>query len=199
MVVLMRTYDESSIVRRLSQLDRTRKTAFAAACAQRLSPLYLRYAEAVPGVDSATIRSVVGLVWEVLSGAQVDLRPQQHVAEGQVPPEDDNWVLETGYAQNAAACAAYAVRAWLTDDAQEAAWAARQAYEVSDHAAQQLLADLDLNAPEAESRLAGHELVQAALDSIERDLRVVEDPELDLDTLAARATNEGIAWSRGMP
>lgn len=199
MVILMRTYDETSIVGRLSNLDRTRKTAFAAACAQRLLPLYLRYSEAVPTVDGATIRSVVSLVWEVLRGAQLDLRPQQQIAEGQVPAEDDNWVLETGYAQNAAACAAYAVRAWLTDDAQEAARAARQAYEVSDYAAQQLLGDIDLNAPDAESKLAGHELVQAALDAIERDLRLVEGHDPDFESLAARATDEGIAWSRWMP
>jgi len=90
MVVLMRTYDESMIVRRLSRLDRTRKAAFAAACAQRLLPLYRRYAEAVPSADSAALQSVVALVWEVFRGAPVDLRPQQQLAEDQVPAEDDN-------------------------------------------------------------------------------------------------------------
>lgn len=199
MVVLMLTYDEASIVRRLSRLDRAQKTAFAAACAQRLLPLFQRYADVAPSADGAAVGSVVSLVWEVLRGAPVDLQPQQQLAEAQVPMEDDSWVLETGYAQNSAACAAYAVRTWLSDNAQEAGWAARQAYEVADYAAQQLLDGLDLNAPDAESKLLGHELVQAALDAIEQDLRLVEGPEPDLETLAARATSEGIAWSQGMP
>lgn len=196
---LVRTYDEAAIVRRLARLDRKRKAAFAAACAQRLLPLYDRYADAVPSADGATVRSVVALVWDALRGAPVDLRPQQQLAEAHVPLENDDWVLESGYAQNAAGCAAYAVRTWLSDDAQEAAWAARQAYEVADYAAQQLLSDLDLNARDAEAELAGHDLVQAALDAIERDLRLVEGPELDLDALVARATAEGVAWSQRMP
>lgn len=195
----MRTYDEASIVRRLSSLDRKHKTAFAAACAQRLLPLFQRYADLAPSADGAVVGSVVSLVWEALRGAPIDLLPQQQLAEAQVPVEDDNWVLETGYAQSSAACAAYAVRTWLNDDPQEAGWAARQAYEVADYAAQQLLNDLDLNAPDAENKLLGHELVRAALDAIERDLRLVEGLEPDLEALVARATSEGIAWSQGMP
>lgn len=194
----MLTYDEPANVRRLARLDRTRKAAFAAACAQRLLPLFERYAAAVQA-DPTSIQEAVDRIWDALRGAQVDLRPMQAAAEGQVPQEEDDWILETGYAQNAAACAAYAVRTWLTDDAQEAAWAARQAYELADYATQQLLPGLDLNGPDSESQLLGHELVQAALVGIEQDLREVESATLDLAHLAERASREGLAWSRGMP
>ncbi len=194
----MLTYDEPANVRRLSRLDRTRKAAFAAACAQRLLPLFDRYA-AVVHSDPAIIHVALARVWEALRDANVDLRPMQGAAEGQVPQEDDDWILETGYAQNAAACAAYAVRTWLTDDAQEAAWASRQVYELADYAVQQLLPDLDLNGPEAECQLVGHDLVQVALAGIEQDLRVVESADLDLDGLVERASREGLAWSRGLP
>jgi len=198
MVVLMLSYDEPANVRRLSRLDRTRKAAFAAACAQRLLPLFDRYAAAAHA-DRAITHEAVALVWDALRGAQGDLRPMQAAAEEQVPKEDADWILETGYAQNATACASYAVRTWLTDDAQEAAWASRQVYELADYAVQQLLPDLDLNSPDAEPQLVGHELVQAALHGIEQDLREVESATLDLDGLAERASREGLAWSQGMP
>lgn len=194
----MLTYDEAANVRRLSRLDRVRKAAFAAACAQRLLPLYGRFAAATHA-DPAIIHEALARVWDALQGASVDLRAVQAAAEDQVPQEDDDWILEMGYGQNAAACCAYAVRTWLTDDAQEAAWAARQVYELADYAVQQLLPDLDLNSPDAESQLAGHELVQAALVGIEQDLRDVESPALDVDALAERASREGLVWSRGMP
>lgn len=194
----MLTYDEPANVQRLTRLDRTRKAAFAAACAQRLLPLFERYAAAVEA-DPRILQEALDGVWDALRGTQVDLRPMQAAAEDQVPQEDDDWILETGYAQNAAACAAYAVRTWLTDDAQEAAWASRQVYELADYAVQQLLPDLDLNRPDAEAQLLGHELVQTALAGIEHDLSEVESAELDLAQLAYRASHEGLAWSRGMP
>lgn len=194
----MLTYDEPAIVQRLTRLDRTRKAAFAAACAQRLLPLFDRYAAAT-SADPAIIHGVLERVWEALRGTQVDLLPLQAAAEGQVPQEDDDWIVETGYAQNATACAAYAVRAWLTDDAQEAAWASRQVYELADYAVQQLLPDLDLNRPDAESQLLGNELVQIALAGIEHDLSEVESAALEIDHLAERASLEGLAWSRSMP
>lgn len=194
----MLTYDEPANVQRLTRLDRTRKAAFAAACAQRLLPLFERYAAAAEA-DPRILQEALDGVWDALRGTQVDLRPMRAAAEDQVPQGDDDWILETGYAQNAAACAAYAVRTWLTDDPQEAAWASRQVYELADYAVQQLLPDLDLNRPDAESQLLGHELVQAALAGIEHDLSEVESAALDLDHLADRASHEGLAWSRGMP
>lgn len=194
----MLTYDEPANVQRLTRLDRTRKAAFAAACAQRLLPLFDRYAAAT-SADPAIVHEALERVWGTLRGAQGDLRPLQAAVEGQVPQENDDWTLETGYAQNAAACAAYAVRTWLTDDPQEAAWASRQVYELADYAVQQLLPDLDLNLPDAESQLLGHALVQAALEGIEHDLCEVESATLDLDHLANRASREGLAWSRGVP
>lgn len=44
-----------------------------------------------------------------------------------------------GYAQNAAAAVACAVRTWMTDEPQEAVWGARQVYEAADYAAQHAL------------------------------------------------------------
>ncbi|GEA86031.1 hypothetical protein CGE01nite_32820 [Cellulomonas gelida] len=48
-----------------------------------------------------------------------------------------------GYGQNAAAAAAYAMRTWMTNSPQEAAWAARHGYELADYAVLNGDPDLD--------------------------------------------------------
>jgi uncharacterized protein YjaG (DUF416 family) len=90
----MLRYDEPANIRRLSQVDRTRKAAFAAACAQRLLPLFHRYAAAVQA-DPAIIQEALDQVWDSLRGAQIDLLPAQAAAEGQVPQEEGDWIVET--------------------------------------------------------------------------------------------------------
>lgn len=43
---MMVSYDESAIRARLAKLDRASRTAYASACAERLWPLFERYAGA---------------------------------------------------------------------------------------------------------------------------------------------------------
>lgn len=129
----MRVYDEHALLVRLEPLDRWAKTAFAAACAQRLFPLYERYVRSAGRLASAQILAdILSTAWDIAAGRVVNLQPLQAEAESMVPAEDGNWVLESGYGQNAAAAVAYAIRTWLSDDPQEAAWAARQIYDVAD-------------------------------------------------------------------
>lgn len=142
-------YDETAI-RGRSLLSRKQKTAFAAACAQRLLPLFERYVAAVGDEGARELAGVVNSIWRAVAGDCVDLAPAQATAEALVPSDDGEWFYEMAYGQNGAASAAYAVRRWLTDDPQETAWAARQVYEAADYAAQRLRPDLDLNAADAE-------------------------------------------------
>jgi hypothetical protein len=50
--------------------------------------------------------------------------------------DDDSWSELSPLAQNAAAAVTYALRAWLSADAQDGVWAARQVYELADFIAQ---------------------------------------------------------------
>lgn len=190
----MLTYDEPEIVARLARLSRTQKAAFAAACAERLVPLFLRYAASKESVDGDVIRSVVDGVWRAIGGASADLEPLQALAEDLVPEEDEEWSAEAGYAQNAAASAAYSVRAWLTDDPEEAGWAARQVYEAADYAAQQAIDTSGLESATREQALLAHEVVQVALAGILDDLAFVEG-QGDFATLAQHAAAVGGAWA----
>jgi hypothetical protein len=198
---MTRNYDEGEIVRRLAAVGRAEKTAFAAACAERLWPLFDRYAR-VTGRDSLSLAQALADVWRVASGeSDDDLVRQEQVAEGLIPDEEDEaWVWESGFAQNAAASVAYSASTWFTDDPQEAAWAEYQVYEAADYGAQQSLTERDLNAPGALRRVLESSIVQAALEAIEADLVQVErEGRNAVDALRERASREGNDWAAQMP
>lgn len=197
----MEGYDEAVIKARLSRLDRCRRTAFVAACAERLVPLFDRYSQVAGAGDRGRLRAVVDKAWRAAQGAEVGgLSEAQGVAEGMVPTDEGEWIFEMPYGQNAAAAAAaYAVRTWLTEDPQEGAWGARQVYEAADYAAQHSLPDLTLDAPGAEQMLIQSHVVQVALTGLSADLRAVESPSDDLAALRRRARDEGEVWTRTLP
>lgn len=196
----LRRYDEREILSRLSALDRSAKTAFAASCAQRLLPLFERYARSVGAPELAPrLAAIVDAAWDVASGAEADVAARQAEAEGMVPTDEDGWTLEAGYAQNAAAAAAYAIRTWLTDNPQEAAWAARQVYELADYAVLQGRPALDLNAPESEAQVMESKTVQNALIALDRALAVVESAPSTWQEFRADATADSEAWANTLP
>lgn len=173
------TYDESDIVRRLAAVAPDVRTAFAVACANFVAPMFERYAHAIGAPELSTqLVTIVDSVWEALSDARThiaDLREGQVMAESMVPQEGEAWIVESGYAQNAAAAAAYAVRARLTGEPQEAAWAARQMYELADYAVLQIDQTINLNSPESEGRILATELIQNTLETLEDFLEMVGD------------------------
>lgn len=195
----MRTYDEGALVARLALLTRARKSAFAAACAQRLLPLFERYVSATGEGSFDSLSEVVAATWSVAAGADLDLTSAQAVAESMVPSDDGTWVFEMGYGQNAAAAAAYATRTWLLDSPQEAAWAARQVYEAADYAAQHELPTVDLKTSGAERTIIQSRVVQAALSGIWGDLEEVESTNWSCDSLQKRARVEGRTWAASLP
>lgn len=196
----LRTYDEQAIVARLAALDRRSRTAFAASCAQRLLPLFERYARSVGMPDSGVrLRSIVAAAWDVASGVEADVQAYQAEVEGMVPSDADGWTLETGYGQNAAAAAAYAIRTWLTGDPQEAAWAARQVYELADYAVLHGNSELDLNAPSAEAQVLASAAVQRALAAIDSSLDAVESNPSAWHEARAEAEADGQLWASILP
>ncbi|MBM7518652.1 DUF416 family protein [Nocardioides nitrophenolicus] len=192
--VTVRIYDERDLIGRLTGLDRRSKTAFAAACAQRLLQMFERYSSSVatPEVGPRLAR-IVDAAWAVASGevARTDLLSLQAEAEDMVPSDEDSWTRELGYGQNAAAAAAYAIRTWLTNDPQEAGWAARQVYEIADYAMLQANPDLDPSASGADLRILGSDLVQDALQAIEIALDAVATGSYDVQQLRADAEAGG--------
>lgn len=177
-------FDEAAIKRRLEALPRHAKTAFAAGCAELLWPLFERYARASEfGADQADdMREVLDSVWRSAAGsATADIRANQAIAEALVP-QDQPWIVESGYGESSVAAIAYAARTWLADSAQEATWGARQVYEAADYAAQLNLSSGSFT-PEVEQQLMHSTLVRwateatnALLDAAEHfDISVVQE------------------------
>lgn len=193
-------YDEMLLMLRLEPLDRSAKTAFAAACAQRLVPLSDRYSQQVGDTSREQRLSViVAAVWQAASGRDIDATRLTAEAEAMVPDEDDEgWTAGRTYAGNAAAAAAYAVRTWLTNDSQEAAWAARQLFDAADLAYFQANPGGDFTAEAEEKASLESPVVQSVISAIQRDLEAIENAR-PWSELRQRAQLEGRNWATTVP
>lgn len=169
----MLRYDEKSMIDRLRAMEARGRSAFAAACAQRLLPSYRAFSGQSGAGNPSMLTESLSMLWDRLRGGAIekdDLIARIEVCEQIVPEEDEQWSELTAYAQNAAAAVAYALRCEANGEPQEAAWAARQAYEAVDFYVVHKNG-VDVNAPDAELKILSHPVVQAELGRQDRDLR----------------------------
>lgn len=190
------TYDERAIIDALDKLPRVRRTAFAATIAERMLPAFLAHA-ASAGEDASALRQILDRLWLDLADDPMKNDEVQSALERcmkALPDEDaPGWTPGRTYANDAGAALAYALRARLSGLSQEAAWAARRAYDSVDHFAQ-TDAGIDTNAPGAEFLILSNPVVQAELGRQRRDLVDLASAESDGDVLArlrTRAKGEG--------
>lgn len=199
---VVEVYDEAGIKARLAKLDRSGKTAFAAACAERLFPLFERYGRVTGQGDVVALGLALEDAWRAARGEEVeDLTQSEEVADSLVPSDEDEMAFEVGYGENAAAAVAYALDTWQTDDPQDAALAARQVFNAGDYAAQESIPAFDyFSAPGVEKSLLESPAVQIALAGITADLALAESPGSDLWAgLREQAGREGAAWACTLP
>lgn len=201
-MLTMRRFDENCLVLKLKELPRELRVAFAAACAQRQLPAYEAFHQETGEGDPAALAGMLERVWQDLSGrpmATDDLRSMIDRCMVLTPSEEavDHWTDHHAYAEDASASVAYALRTRLTGEAQEAAWAARRAYESLDQYVIRQLG-IDVNEPRAEDRIVGHPLIQKELEREERDLEELATgpdrssaPDVLVAALRARAEEEG--------
>ncbi len=191
-------YDEAAIALAAQRLTRGERTAFAAACAERLWPLVERYAAtiALPSDSLRGLREALEAAWAAAGGHadRLALETAKAVAEELIPSEDDdNWVFESGYAQNGIAAIAYAIDTRLRDGVQEAVWAGRQVYEAADYVAQQRLDTELLYTPELEEELSNTPVAQAAVRSILEDLAMANTEEAQVIRQRIISSSHGFA------
>lgn len=146
-------YDETVLKERVARLPGPERSLLAAACAERLMPLYGWIASAAGSAEAASIRSALDLVWSASASAE-QLGHAQLEVEKLVPDEDDEDApVDVALVQNAIAAVAYALRAVGSHDAQDVVWAARQLYEAADYIVQReapnqiYMEDLEKEAP----------------------------------------------------
>jgi uncharacterized protein YjaG (DUF416 family) len=168
-------FDEPQLVAQLEGLPTGLRTAFAASCAERLFPAYVRFSRRTAWGDPKSLAAILERVWRDLEGddemsaeqVQEDLR----LCMTLIPGEDDclPWMSDQAYAEDAATALAYVLRCRLEGQAREAGWAARCAYEALDHYVINE-ADIDPNRPGGEGEVLSHALMQAELKRQDRDL-----------------------------
>jgi uncharacterized protein YjaG (DUF416 family) len=194
------TYDEPALIAKLSRLPRKLMVLPALLAATRLLPNYVRFHAKTGRGDEAAVLDLHAALWRELAGngamSEAELRDAATRAEGLVPSEEDDWDEETqAYAEDAAAALTYACTALADNDAQNAAYALRRAYDSTDFLAQRT-DGLPEERSAREHALLTHPVVQAELGRQARDLDDVEalaagvPTDEELDALLQRAVRE---------
>ena len=174
----MYDFHEAQLVIDLDTLPERARIAFASAAATRQLSNYERFAKDCTA--QARPRQIAHELWASLSSSDIDLDAWSSRLEEVMellPDPDAKWVVDHALAEDALSSLAYAIRCLLDPLPQEAAWAARCAYNAADQAAIRLL-DID---PErsAEAAILGHEVVQRELSRQKRDLDLLRGGALD--------------------
>lgn len=170
------SFDQAALLRRLESLGIRSRVSFALACAERLFPFYVQFNEATGQGDPNALRMALDRLNGDLAGATLTVSALSRLisqCESLVPVEDDSWTDWSACAQNAAAATAYVLRCRLSGDAQDAVWAAVQAYEAADFVVTTAL-NIDFNVPGAEDIVEVDHLVQRELATQDRDLEVLK-------------------------
>jgi hypothetical protein len=163
----MQKFDEAKLISDLGALPASFRVAFAAACAERQFAAYRQFQKCRGHSSPNALELALQEVWnhpdrpEDPGGFEEEIDALMSL----VPREDNiegSWTQDATNAQNAGMAAIYALRARLHAAPQEAAWAARVAYEALDNFVINS-EDIDTSIPGGEARVLTHPLVQAEL------------------------------------
>lgn len=162
--------DEVAILQRLGMAAFPQPALFAAACAERLLPLYRAYADEFDG-DPDALAKALNSVWATVLPQYRANRARLAADVRDLCPDADAPDSELAeYAARAASAVLHALRVAETGSLQEAVRAARQVTEVAAHAAERKHPDLDPAAPDDREKLAATPVVREANTAIAMDL-----------------------------
>jgi uncharacterized protein YjaG (DUF416 family) len=164
------TFNLQPLAESLETLSACARSAFAAACAERLAPCYAAVTLRDKRGDPEMLEAALHDLWQNLKdGEPAQARLQQHVdlCEEFLKTEQDieGWL----YAEDAVASTSYAIESWLTGKARDAALAAKRGIDlVETHLIECF--DLDISEQEDRARIDTDPLTQAELHRQQRDL-----------------------------
>jgi uncharacterized protein YjaG (DUF416 family) len=178
-----RTYrfDENALVGELGALSSWARIAFAAAAATRQLGNYERLARESGAGSEQRPREIAAQLWADLQGPAVDRAAWSTELDevmSLLPEESDDWMIGHALADDALSSLAYAIRCLLTPEPQEAAWAARRAYEAADQAAIRMLG-VQPGLPDTETAIVSHAIVQRELARQRNDLSLLRSDSVD--------------------
>jgi len=174
-VIYMYNFDENTLINDLGKLPRHERIAFATAAATRQLGNYEWYARKFNVGAESRPREIAMQLWNALAIDFIDRDTWNSALEevmSLLPEENDGWVICHALADDALSSLAYAIRALLTEEPQEVAWAARRAYEAVDHAAIRMLG-VQPGLPDTEIAIKLHPLVQREITRQRRDIDIL--------------------------
>jgi len=180
-VRIMIKFDEKRLIADLRKMPDQTCAAFAAAAATRQLCSYERTAKGERRKSRSRPREILNKLWDDLLKGAIDPGEWEALlreAEGLLIDEDDIAVIGGAWADDAIASLLYAIRSVLGEKSQEAAWAARRAYEAAYRAATRAL-KLKSIRPEDISAINSHSFVQRELARQADDLGSLRRGKID--------------------
>lgn len=177
----MHSFDESALISELATLSTRARTAFAAAAATRQLGNYERFTRELKGGSGQRPREVACQLWadlQMVAFDRVVWLARLDEMMSLLPEESDEWTILHALADDALSSLAYAIRCLLTPEPQEAAWAARRAYEAADQAAIRS-AGVQPGLPNTEIVIMSHRFVQRELARQRNDLVLLRAESID--------------------
>jgi uncharacterized protein YjaG (DUF416 family) len=176
-------HDERDLWKQLERMPNRLRVAFAAACAQRQVPNYIRFTKAAGQGSPDVLIGALGCLWDDLLGGKVtenELRRQLDACMSMLPDKDDYYDRLAYYAEDAVSAAVYAIGARLGSDVQQVIWAGRRAYEALHEFVSAEKPDSEAIDQKEEERILSHSLVQAELRRQQVDLGQLQKIEAGL-------------------
>ncbi len=193
-------FSEQWLINKLDGLPPLLRVLFAAIAAERLLPAYLSYSHLTGRGNPKSLSAALDRLWRDIEGQRMDSEQVQESLDlvmKLIPREDDNsWVPEQAWAEDAAAAVAYALRCRENGLSADAAWAARRAYEALDHFVV-AKTGIDTSRPGANEEVLSSPLVQAELSRQRRDIdELLAGDREDVASVARRMRQRALAESK---
>ena len=186
-------FSEHQYRERLLELHTKERIAFASACAERLFSAYVKFNALSKRGDANALRSVLSKLWGDLMGEVMSIRDLNDCLEtvmNLIPQEGEaEWIPEQAPAEDASAALAYALRCRQNGSEEEAAWAARRAYEATDYYVNNLNSLL-LRSRASEEDIISHPIIQKELGRQLRDMDELRRGVISIEKLRERAQQD---------
>jgi uncharacterized protein YjaG (DUF416 family) len=200
-------FDEALLKRELSRIPVSLRVVFAATVAERLLPIYAIFSRKTGRGDPQSLMEILERLWRDIDGIKMspeELQQNIDLSMELAPDEDEKpWVPEQNWAEDAAAAVVYALCTRQNGNPQDAAWAARRAWEALDDFVL-TQEDIDPNIPGAQERITSNPLIQAEFMRQQRDLiELVAADRKNVSAIAQKMrqrakaeSNSVFAWGR---
>lgn len=190
----MLNFDKKGIVTVLQEMPASACSAFAAACAARLTSVYRIVQSSLGQGDPDILDTSLDRVWSFcMNGTAADWNALADALVGLIPDEEEGASFLHSVIDDALAAGAYAIRSVASSGPEQAAWAAQRVYDAVDRFAGQTLDAAEFTEL-VESALLESAVVQQELRRQQHDLTLLKssspaDLVRTIATLRARTSN----------